>query len=128
MNDIRMSSPPITQLIQMAGISRCVIGCADPIPEASAEGASVLHDAGLEVTMGVEKEECAKLIKDYSKLSNTKLQKMARKHYELTGRPLGFLHCSVIDSDDVLAFASAGNAFARESGGQSLSFRDVSSS
>mmetsp|Transcript_4136 Transcript_4136/g.6013 ORF Transcript_4136/g.6013 Transcript_4136/m.6013 type:complete len:755 (+) Transcript_4136:327-2591(+) len=122
-----MSFPPITQLIQMSGISRCVIGCSDPIPEYSSEGASALHSAGLDVKMGVAKEECERLIDGYSKLANTKLQKMARKHYQFFGRPLGFLHCSVVDSDDVQAFANNGNAFAKNFGGQSLSFRDFGS-
>ncbi len=110
----------------MAGISRCVIGCPDPVPEFSSEGASALHSAGLIVQMGVAGEECEKLIEGYTKLATTKLQKMARKHYQFFGRPLGFLHCSVVDSDDVQAFANNGNAFARNFGGQSLSFRDVS--
>lgn len=76
--------------------------------------------------MGIEGEECEGLIEEYSQLVNTKLQKMARRHLKSTGRPLGFLHCSVIDSDDINAFANNGNAFAKNFGGQSLSFRDVS--
>lgn len=122
-----MSFPPITQLIQMVGIRRIVIGCADPVDERSSKGASALHSSGLEVKMGIEREECENLVEGYSKLVNTKLQKMARKHLQSTGRPLGFLHCSVIDSDDVTAFANNGNAFAKNFGGQSLSFRDFGS-
>lgn len=104
---------------------RCVIGCPSPIAEHATEGASALHAAGLEVSMGIEVEECKSLIEQYSKLANTKLQKIARKHYELKGRPLGFLHCSVVDSDDVQAFANNGNAFGGNFGGQNLSFREV---
>jgi hypothetical protein len=37
------------------------------------------------------------------------------------------LHCSVIDSDDVQAFAQLGNAFGKAFGGQTLSFRDFGS-
>lgn len=122
-----MAFPPITQLIQMAGISRCVIGCPSPIAEDATEGASALHAAGLEVTMGVEIDDCKSLIEKYSAMVNTKLQKIARKHYELKGRPLGFLHCSVVDSDDAQAFANNGNAFAKNFGGQSLSSRDFGS-
>jgi len=121
------SLPPITQLIQMSGISRCVIGCADPVPEYATEGASTLHSAGLDVIMGVEQETCEKLIQGYSKIANTKLQKMARMHLKEFKRPLGFLHCSVVDSDDVHAFANNGNAFARNFGGHDLSFRDFGS-
>jgi len=110
----------------MAGITRCVIGCADPITEFASEGASALHSAGVEVIMGVEQEVCEDLIKEYTKLMNTKLQKMARKHFQQTGRPLGFLHCSVVDSEDVHAFANNGNAFGKNFGGKhEMSFRDV---
>ncbi len=110
----------------MAGIARCVIGCSDPIPEFATKGAAALHSDGVEVTVGIEKEECEDLVKEYAKLMNTKLQKIARKHLRQTGRPLGFLHCSVIDSDDVTAFANNGNAFGKTFGGKDLSFRDVS--
>lgn len=111
----------------MAGISRCVIGCSDPIADYATEGATSLHAAGVEVTMGVEEEACQNLVKEYSKLINTKMQRIARKHFRLTGRPLGFLHCSVVDSDDVQAFANNGNAFAKNFGGKDLSFRDFGS-
>ena len=36
---------------------------------------------------------------------------MARKHYQLFGRPLGFLHWTVIHSDNIEAFRRSGNAF-----------------
>ena len=50
---------------------------------------------------------------------------MARKHFNAFGRPLGFLHCSVVDSDDVESFARNGNTFGKDFGGQRLSFREV---
>ena len=78
--------PPITQLIQMAGIPRLVIGCQDPIPENAAEGAGRLHAAGVSVTMGIRQEECMDLIKGYAALCNTKLQRMARQHFKRFGR------------------------------------------
>jgi hypothetical protein len=52
---------------------------------------------------------------------------MARKHSQKFGRPLGFLHCSVVDSDEVEAFARNGNTFGKDFGGQILNFREVSS-
>jgi hypothetical protein len=36
---------------------------------------------------------------------------MARKHFNLFGRPLGFFHCSVVDSDTVETFARHGYDF-----------------
>ncbi len=50
---------------------------------------------------------------------------MARKHFDKFKRPLGFLHCSVVDSDDVESFARNGNSFGKDFGGQHLSFREV---
>lgn len=121
------SLPPITQLIQMTGIPRVVIGCPNPIPELASEGAATLHSTGLDVIMGIEEEECSKLISKYSELCNSKLQRMARKHFDAFERPLGFLHCSVVDSDDVMSFAQNGNAFGKNFGGKHLSFRDFGS-
>jgi pyrimidine deaminase RibD-like protein len=122
------SLPPMTQLIQMAGITRVVIGTADPVPEYASEGAAAMHSAGLEVIMGGNDEECQEIIEEYSELANSKLQKMARKHFKQFGRPLGFLHCSVVDSNNVESFARNGNSFGKDfGGGQRLSFREFGS-
>jgi len=121
------SVPPITQLIEESGIPRVVIGCSDPIPEQSGQGASALHAAGLSVTMGVEQDDCEGLISEYTSLALTRLHRMARSHFRSTGRPLGFMHCSVIDSDDAESFARNGNTFGKTFGGQILSFRDFGS-
>lgn len=119
------SRPPLTQLIQMSGIPRVVIGAPNPIPEFASEGAAALHSAGISVSMGVEQEKCEDIISSYAHLANSKLQKMARQHLAKQKRPLGFLHCSVIDSVDIKAFARNGNAFGKDfGGGQILSMRD----
>ena len=118
--------PPITQLIELCGIKRVVIGCPHPIPEKASKGASALHMAGIDVTMGsILHEECEGLIKLYSEMANSKLQRMARRHFKLFGRPLGFLHCSVVDSDDLEAYARHGNAFGKSFGGKELSYRNL---
>jgi len=70
--------PPITQLIQMSGIQRVVIGSPDPIPEFASEGAAALHSAGLDVIMGIEGEETAGLIEEYAELANVSV-KIQRK-------------------------------------------------
>lgn len=118
------SLPPLTQLVQFSGIPRVVIGCPDPIPEAASEGAATLHSAGLTVIMGILQDECESLIEGYSEIANSKLQKMARGHYKKFKRPLGFLHCSVVDSDDVETFARNGNSFGTNFGGKQLSLRN----
>lgn len=80
------SVPSITELILESGISRVVIGCPDPIPEYANKGASHLHASGLSVTMGVEEEECENLISEYASLAMTQLHRMARAHFNGTGR------------------------------------------
>merc|ERR1719491_2388247 len=108
--------PPLTQLIELSGIPRVVIGCPDAIPELASEGAATLHSAGLTVNMGILQSECESLVEGYSVMANTKLQKMSRKHFQTYKRPLGFLHCSVVDSDDVESFTRNGNSFGKNFG------------
>ena len=121
--------PPMTQLIELSGVARIVVGTPDPVPERAGKGSQTLHrQSGLDVTMGtVLEEECRELVKPYSDRASSKFQTMARTHRRRTGRPLGLLHCSVVDSDDIEAFAQLGNAFGKSFGGQTLSFRDFGS-
>ena len=95
------ATPPLTQLIHLTGIPRVVIGAPNPVPELAMKGASALHAAGCEVSLGVLREECEDVIAVYSQLANSKLNRMARSHFKQFGQPLGFLHCSVVDSDDI---------------------------
>ena len=96
------------------------------MPEFASKGASSLHSSGLDVSMGsVLFDECSQLIEEYSEMANSKLQRMARKHFQQFGRPLGFLHCSVVDTNNVEAFARAGNAFGKTFGGKELSYRNT---
>lgn len=117
--------PPVTQLIELSGVRRVVIACPDPTAERSSKGAAALHSAGIDVTMGsVLVDECSTLIQLYSERVNEKLQRLARKHYHQFKKPLGFLHCSVVDSDNLQAFARHGNAFGKNFDGNNLSFRE----
>ena len=52
---------------------------------------------------------------------------MARKQFSLFRRPLGYLHCSVVDSGNVEAFRRAGNAFGKDFNGKVLNYRDFGS-
>lgn len=121
--------PAMTQLIELSKVARVVIGSPDPVPERAGKGAQTLHrQSGLIVSMGrILPDECAELVSPYTERANSKLQIMARNHRRRTGRPLGLLHCSVVDSDDLEAFAQLGNAFGKSSGGQNLGFRDFGS-
>lgn len=116
--------PPMAQLVQMSGVPRLVIGCPDPVEEDSARSAAALHASGVSVTMGVSGAECRRLVSGYAALVNSPMQAEARRHRLRHGRPLGHLHCSVIDSDDAGAFVRNGNSFGKNFGGQHLSYRD----
>ena len=120
--------PPLTQLITQTGIPRIVVGLPSPIPERTGKGAAALHQSGMTVSMGqVCRSECEELVEGYSDLANRKLQRMARSHFSQTGRPLGFLHCSVVSTDNLEAFARNGNAFGTDFGGKTLNFRNLGS-
>lgn len=52
--------PPCTDAVLAAGISRVVVGLADPNPLVAGGGLKILRDAGLSVTCGVLASECAR--------------------------------------------------------------------
>lgn len=54
-------TPPCTDAIISAGISRVVIGTLDPNPLHEGEAVTILKAAGIEVTVGVEQDACMKL-------------------------------------------------------------------
>lgn len=70
-------TPPCTQAIIEAGITRVVIASDDPTPKASGRGPGILRDEGLEVSF-VDGE-----VADAARLLNQPFRKHAR-----TGRPL----------------------------------------
>jgi diaminohydroxyphosphoribosylaminopyrimidine deaminase / 5-amino-6-(5-phosphoribosylamino)uracil reductase len=59
-------TPPCTQAVIKAGISRVVIGCVDPNPKVSGKGIERLRASGIEVDIGVCEEEAQGLIAWYS--------------------------------------------------------------
>lgn len=59
-------TPPCTDALIAAGITRVVIGCADPKPHVPGAVAK-LEDAGLEVVVGVREVECRALIADFER-------------------------------------------------------------
>ena len=64
---------PCTQAIIEAGISRVVVGTADPNPKMSGRSLKTLRDHGMEVNCGVLKEQCDDLIKIFRKYITTGL-------------------------------------------------------
>jgi diaminohydroxyphosphoribosylaminopyrimidine deaminase/5-amino-6-(5-phosphoribosylamino)uracil reductase len=51
-------TPPCSEALIKAGVSRVVIGAEDPNPKVSGGGAASLRGAGIDVSVGVLEEEC----------------------------------------------------------------------
>lgn len=51
-------TPPCADLIIKKGVRRVVVGCIDPFAEVQGRGIKKLHDADIEVTVGVLEKEC----------------------------------------------------------------------
>ena len=54
-------TPPCTEALIAAGVSRVIVGMVDPDPRVSGGGIARLRDAGIEVVVGVEEEACRQL-------------------------------------------------------------------
>jgi diaminohydroxyphosphoribosylaminopyrimidine deaminase / 5-amino-6-(5-phosphoribosylamino)uracil reductase len=67
-------TPPCTEAILQAGVSRVVVGSVDPDPRVAGRGIARLRSAGVEVLEGVLEEECLRLNEAYF-------------HHRRTGRP-----------------------------------------
>lgn len=58
-------TPPCAQLIIDMGIPRVVVGCVDSFSKVSGKGIEMLREAGCEVVVGVNEEECRRLNKRF---------------------------------------------------------------
>src|ERR1035437_2180807 len=58
-------TPPCADLIVSNHIPRVVIGTLDPNPKVSGKGVEILHNAGVEVIVGVLEDECRELNKRF---------------------------------------------------------------
>lgn len=54
-------TPPCAKLLIDSKVKRVVVGCLDPFKEVSGRGVAMLREAGIEVVVGVLREECEKL-------------------------------------------------------------------
>lgn len=54
-------TPPCTEAVIRAGISRVVVGMVDPDPRVAGSGIQRLRQAGLEVIVGIEEDSCQSL-------------------------------------------------------------------
>ncbi len=60
-------TPPCTDAIKKAKISRVVIGVTDPNPVHSGKGVEILRQSGIEVAVGVEKNACTEINQHFFK-------------------------------------------------------------
>ena len=54
-------TPPCTDAVIRAGVSRVVVGTVDPFPLVAGRGIARLREAGVEVDVGIREEECRAL-------------------------------------------------------------------
>jgi diaminohydroxyphosphoribosylaminopyrimidine deaminase / 5-amino-6-(5-phosphoribosylamino)uracil reductase len=64
-------TPPCTDAIIEAGVTRVVIGLEDPDPRVAGRGIALLRDAGVEVTVGVAADDVADQLAPYLKHRTT---------------------------------------------------------
>lgn len=58
-------TPPCAELIIRQKIGRVVVGCVDPFTKVGGRGITMLREAGIDVTVGVLREECLYLIRHF---------------------------------------------------------------
>jgi diaminohydroxyphosphoribosylaminopyrimidine deaminase / 5-amino-6-(5-phosphoribosylamino)uracil reductase len=64
-------TPPCTDALIRSGIGRVVVGTVDPFPKVDGSGIRLLKQAGIEVVVGVCKEEASRLIAPFAKQIKT---------------------------------------------------------
>src|SRR5947209_8646861 len=65
-------TPPCTDALINGGVRRLVVGTADPNPAHAGRGIQLLHDAGIEVTSDILRDECSALNEAFNKWIQTK--------------------------------------------------------
>jgi diaminohydroxyphosphoribosylaminopyrimidine deaminase/5-amino-6-(5-phosphoribosylamino)uracil reductase len=118
-------TPPCTQAIINNKIRRVVVGVTDPNPKINGRGLEILKNAGISISTGIMKKECADLIKPYAKYITTGMPFVTIKYAQsLDGRlaakngssqwisspaALKYAHQLRSQSDAVLVGASTAN-------------------
>lgn len=58
-------TPPCAELLIRNRVGRVVVGCVDPFTKVGGRGIGMLRDAGIDVTVGILREECLYLIRHF---------------------------------------------------------------
>ena len=72
-------TPPCTEALARAGVTRVVIGCRDPNPHVEGGGVEALTQSGLAVTVGVRGAEALRMIAPWVKFVTTGLPHVSLK-------------------------------------------------
>lgn len=80
-------TPPCTEAVAAAGISRVVVGAVDPNPNHAGQGLLWLEAQGIEIVQGVLEEECSALNEPFNKWIRTRIPLViAKAAMSLDGR------------------------------------------
>lgn len=72
-------TPPCTDAILHAGVSRVVVGTVDPFPLVAGKGIQQLREAGVPVTVGVREAECRRLMLGFIRVHTEGLPEVTLK-------------------------------------------------
>ncbi len=72
-------TPPCTDAILEAGLTRVVVGSKDPFPAMRGKGLQVLREAGIEVCVGVERDRCERQILGFARSHGFGLPEVSSK-------------------------------------------------
>ncbi|MCP4231228.1 MAG: bifunctional diaminohydroxyphosphoribosylaminopyrimidine deaminase/5-amino-6-(5-phosphoribosylamino)uracil reductase RibD [bacterium] len=73
-------TPPCTETIINAGITRAIIGTLDPNPKTAGGGVEALRAAGITIELGVSQYDCRELCADFAKFIRTGLPYVTIKY------------------------------------------------
>lgn len=72
-------TPPCTQALIAAGVSRVVVGAVDPFPPMQGKGLEDLRSAGLTVDLGLRKDACDALVRGFARAVTHRLPEVTLK-------------------------------------------------
>ena len=72
-------TPPCTDALIAAGLGRVVVGAVDPFEAVRGQGIAQLRQAGIEVTVGVEREACERQILGFARFLSAALPEVSCK-------------------------------------------------
>ena len=72
-------TPPCTEVILESGLARVVVGVLDPFPAMRGQSVAYLREQGVEVTLGVREEACARRVLGFARVLSAGLPEVTCK-------------------------------------------------